>query len=106
MECSDNNNTLRDETSVVKSAVQGAAIGAVLWPSLGLAWDAFSKNKTFVAGNRIRFITSQATMGALVNGVLNGALAWWQNRGSRHSHVEAITEQRQQVATGEQTQRL
>ncbi len=99
MQQEDNNPPIQEDMSVVKSALEGAAIGAVLWPTLGMGWDAFSRHKVFVPGNRMRFIASQAAMGSLVNGALNGVLAWWRNHTSR-KHAEQVDQQRQQQLIG------
>lgn len=75
--------------SVTHAAITGAGIGAVLYPALGLIFDAFSRNKVMVPGNRIKFLASQASIGAALNGALNAAIAWGQNKVNR-KHAEKV----------------
>jgi len=88
--------------SVPKAAVTGAGIGAVLYPALGLIVDTFSKNKSFVPGNRLRFLTSQASFGAALNATLNGTIAWVQNKIAARKFTDRIEAGKQNITGRDQ----
>jgi len=88
----------KEKQDIGKAVVEGAALGAVLWPAIDLVFDAFAKKKSFTPGNRLKFLASGLAMGAIVNGAVSGMFAWWHNR--KHStnitHVEGVVASRQE----------
>lgn len=86
-----------EKKDIVKAALTGAGIGAALFPALGLVFDALSKHKSFTSGRRLKFLASEASLGAVVNGTLNAALAWGQNKIASRKHTERIDAGKQDV---------
>lgn len=81
--------------SVTHAAITGAGIGAVLYPALGILFDTFTRRKSFTSGNRLKFLASEASIGAALNGVLNAAIAWGQNRIAGRKYAEQVKTERQ-----------